>query len=159
MILDVSLLDGKLKVEHPLHIFAFPQINYNEKHFELSYSYDKRRVSAIVFIVALIAFSFNESISAVRLKILIIFPRWQHNADVKLTDHEGRTCLSYVNSNPKLPPDSSSSTNYSVLRDLLINSGCPDTNGLNGKSNNCAGTLSRQKNSIPSLDKLPSSVI
>ncbi|KAK7576100.1 hypothetical protein V9T40_012386 [Parthenolecanium corni] len=82
-----------------------------------------------------------------------------HNADVKLTDHEGRTCLSYVNSNPKLPPDSSSSTNYSVLRDLLINSGCPDTNGLNGKSNNCAGTLSRQKNSIPSLDKLPSSVI
>ncbi|XP_065217924.1 centaurin-gamma-1A isoform X1 [Planococcus citri] len=80
-----------------------------------------------------------------------------HNADVKIVDHEGRTCLSYVH-NAK-PQSDSNGASVAILKDLLINSGCPDSNNFNGKSNNCAGTLSRQKNHVPPLDKLPSSVI
>lgn len=83
----------------------------------------------------------------------------QHNADVKLTDHEGRTCISYINYSSNLQSDSNNA-NVSILRNLLLNSGCPDTSNLNGKSNNCAGTLSsKQTNYLPPLDKLQSSVI
>lgn len=78
------------------------------------------------------------------------------NADVSVIDHEGRTCLNYLNSG--LKPSETNGSNVTVIRDLLLNSGCPDTN-VNSKSNNCAGTLSRHKNHLLTLDKLPSSVI
>ena len=53
----------------------------------------------------------------------------QSNANVKLLDHEGRTCISYARN-----------SGVTELIDLLLNNGCPDVT--------LSGTLPRRKNSV-----------
>lgn len=91
------------------------------------------------------------------------------NADVTLTDHEGRTCLSYAKAALSL---ASQSTNYSEnqsqngltsqettkeLVEMLMNLGCVDS----PLPTSSTGTIQRRRDMLrPSVfEKLPSSVI
>ena len=70
----------------------------------------------------------------------------QSNANVKLLDHDGRTCISYARN-----------SGASDIIDLLLNNGCPDVT--------LSGTLPRRKNSGTTRkndlhgDKVTSSVL
>ncbi|KAJ6647485.1 Centaurin-gamma-1A, partial [Pseudolycoriella hygida] len=86
---------------------------------------------------------------------------WNH-ANIKQTDHEGRTCLTYAKASLSLATTKTANPSphvYSVeaatgLVELLTGLGCVDSIPITA-----SGTLRRRNTMGPSFEKLPSSVI
>ncbi|XP_037038824.1 centaurin-gamma-1A isoform X3 [Bradysia coprophila] len=86
---------------------------------------------------------------------------WNH-ANIKQTDHEGRTCLAYAKAAVSLATAKTANPSphiYSVeattsLVELLVGLGCTDAIPITA-----SGTLPRRNTVGPSFEKLPSSVI
>ncbi len=103
--------------------------------------------------------------------------QFQHNANLKQTDHEGRTCLTYAKAANSLAivkqsnakPHHVTAETTTALVNLLQTLGCTDPHPLTGSTNsvgphpNSGGTLSRRRETIgsgpASFEKVPSSVI
>lgn len=87
---------------------------------------------------------------------------FQNQANIKQTDHEGRTCLAYAKAALSLATAKTPNPSphiYSVeattgLVELLTGLGCTDAIPLTA-----SGTLPRRNTVGPSFEKLPSSVI
>lgn len=92
---------------------------------------------------------------------------FQHNADVKCVDQDGRTCLAYAKAALSIATAKSQSTNGSrdnevtvstckSLVELLLSYGCPEASTVS-----ISGTIPRRRAgpSVSQFEKTPSSVV